>query len=101
MTRDELGAVADRLFNGSRARLADALGIRRDRFSRMMAGAVPIPDGLAEDVAKLLEPAAVGPPPDGLAPHLDALARRAAAAGWAPDEVVGAVVDWAGRKADG
>jgi transcriptional regulator with XRE-family HTH domain len=100
MTGDELAAAGRRLFpgGGSQKRFAAALGISYDLLRKMLNGHVEIePDTIAA-VRSLQSERAIGVPPDGLAPHLDALAAQAEAEDWTPAEVVAGVRKWLGER---
>lgn len=92
MTRDELGAAADRLFRGSLGRLAYALGMNRDRFKRMAQGREAIPERLGEDVA-LLSTAAMR-----INAGLGVVAQAEEARGTPPNAVTAVVAEWADRR---
>lgn len=105
MTSDELAAAAATLFPGpgSMKRMAAALGLSYSTMRDMLRGREEIWPETAERVRRLLDAAErgaapVGPPPDGLSPHLDALRYRAEAAGWAASMVLEAVAAWLERR---
>ena len=119
MTADDLAALARALYgggHGSIKRLAGDLGVSYDSLRQVMSGRRAMPSGWERDIQGLIadhaERASAGPitpPPlslrpeddrdgpcgEALDPHLDALARRAAAAGWHPAEVAAATLGWA------
>lgn len=95
MTGDELADAARALWgeNDPRAiaKLAVMLGANSKSVAKMVKGQSDIAPSFAAKVHALLN---VGPPPGGLASHLDALAARAKASGWTEDDIDAGVTDW-------
>ena len=107
-----VGAVAAALGIGS-GRLARELGIANEKTVREWIAAKTLPWPLAVCAMRLMVERLVRPPPpelameagrvapcaEALAPHLEALAGRAEAAGWHPDEIAAAARAWAASRA--